>query len=1011
MLISIRLFSQSSPHGDQLTVSCEDCHNPTGWKMIKGTYAFSHDSTSFALQGQHQVIDCKMCHTSLVFNEADNECMSCHTDMHYQTVGFDCERCHTPQSWIVDNIIDVHRLSRFPLLGPHATADCQQCHPSASLLRFEPLGVECIDCHQDDYYAATNPNHVEGGFSTDCVSCHNMNVFSWTGSNFNHSFFPLTEGHSINDCKQCHTSPDYSQISSDCISCHEVDYNSTTNPNHLAADISINCSECHTTLPGWKPAEFKQHDGQYFPIYSGKHNNEWVSCTDCHTDPTNYIQFTCIDCHEHNQSDMDEEHQGIGGYIFNSVACLDCHPTGDAEDGFDHNQSNFPLTGAHTTVDCASCHTEGYSGTSTVCYDCHTQDFNQSLNPSHTELGVEMDCENCHTTAPDWTPATFENHNDYYFLSGAHATIGNECFSCHQGDYNNTPTNCAGCHTNEFDLTTNPNHTEIGLSNVCDICHTTNPEWKPAQFPDHNEYYLLVGAHAAIATDCNICHNGDYNSTPNTCVGCHLEEYNQTSDPPHEPAGFSTVCEECHSETAWIPSTFDHDGQYFPIYSGKHNNEWDNCVDCHTNQNNYAVFSCIDCHEHNKPDTDEEHQGVNGYEYNSEACYACHPTGDGDDGINHDLTNFPLTGAHLTIDCLSCHEDGYTGTTTICFDCHTSHYNESSNPDHLAISIPNVCEDCHSTVPNWTPALFPIHNDYYELTGAHIPVANDCASCHDGNYNNTPNTCSECHISDFNESSDPNHIDLDFPIVCEDCHTTSQDWSPALFLIHDNYYELTGAHTAINDCALCHENGYSNTPDECFECHTNDFNETSNPNHTALNLSTICEDCHTTIPGWEPALFPVHNDYYALNGAHTSIADDCTSCHDGDYNNTPNTCYGCHQNDYNQTNDPPHQSAQFPTDCELCHTEIAWIPSTFNHDAQYFPIYSGSHNEEWNMCADCHTNPSNYAIFSCLGCHEQNETDDDHSEVVDYLYESTACLDCHPNGNSDKRMIIRKIPD
>ena len=47
-----------------------------------------------------------------------------------------------------------------------------------------------------------------------------------------------------------------------------------------------------------------------------------------------------------------------------------------------------------------------------------------------------------------------------------------------------------------------------------------------------------------------------------------------TTDPDHTAAGFSTDCATCHSETAWEPSTFDHDGLYFPIYSGEHDGEW-----------------------------------------------------------------------------------------------------------------------------------------------------------------------------------------------------------------------------------------------------------------------------------------------------------------------------------------------------------------------------------------------------------------------------------------------------
>jgi hypothetical protein len=90
--------------------------------------------------------------------------------------------------------------------------------------------------------------------------------------------------------------------------------------------------ECHTTLPGWKPADFPIHDGQFFPIYSGSHLGTWDNCTQCHEDANNYAGFTCLSCHEHSQSSMDSEHNEVNDYTYNSVACLDCHPTGRAED-------------------------------------------------------------------------------------------------------------------------------------------------------------------------------------------------------------------------------------------------------------------------------------------------------------------------------------------------------------------------------------------------------------------------------------------------------------------------------------------------------------------------------------------------------------------------------------------------------------------------------------------------------------------------------------------------------
>ena len=55
-------------------------------------------------------------------------------------------------------------------------------------------------------------------------------------------------------------------------------------------------------------------------------------------------------------------------------------------------------------------------------------------------------------------------------------------------------------------------------------------------------------------------------------------------------------------------------------------------------------------------------------------------------------------------------------------------------------------------------------------------------------------------------------------------------------------------------------------------------------------------------------------------------------------------------------------------------------------------------------CVECHPNPGNYAIFTCIDCHEHNkpDMDDKHEDVQDYVYSSVACFDCHPNGEEDK---------
>ncbi len=412
----------------------------------------------------------------------------------------------------------------------------------------------------------------------------------------------------------------------------------------------------------WEPATFN-HDAQYFPIYSGEHQGEWDQCNDCHTNPNDYSVFTCITCHANPETN--EQHAGVNGYAYSSPLCLACHPTGNTEGMFNHNQTNFPLTGSHTSVDCLDCHSAGFEGTPTDCNACHTPDFNQAVNPNHLTLGLPTDCASCHTTAPNWNPASFGIHNQYYVLNGAHATIANQCVTCH---------------------------------------------------------------------------NGDYNNTPSTCVGCHQDDYNQTNNPSHVSLNFSTDCASCHTESAWSPAEYSaHDQQFFPIYSGAHEGAWDQCNDCHTNANNYSIFTCITCHT--SSETNQQHNGVNGYFYESSACLACHPTGDAEGAFNHNESDFPLTGAHTSVSCVECHANGYQNTPTECNACHTPDYNQASNPNHNSLGLSTDCVTCHTTAPNWNPALFPVHDDYYPLLGAHAAIENQCATCHNGNYNNTPNTC------------------------------------------------------------------------------------------------------------------------------------------------------------------------------------------------------------------------------------------------------------------------------
>jgi hypothetical protein len=569
-LIFTANLSAQSPHGESFEMNCAACHTSESWEIPLETWnfdpinpksyegvtealpvdsiRFNHNDTNFPLEGGHAATDCRLCHEDLVFQETQMECISCHTDMHNMTVGSDCARCHTVDHWLVDNITDLHQDNGFPLLGAHALIDCNDCHMGESNLQFNRLGNDCLNCHMEDYLATSEPNHLTSGYSTQCIDCHDVNAFDWSADNILHDFFPLQKGHDIG-CTECHTNGTFQAILSDCISCHQMDFDAAVNPDHKALNFGTDCAACHTLDLDWMPAKYREHDDLFFPIYSGEHSGEWSDCMECHPNPANYAEFTCTTCH--GKSETDDEHGGVNGYVYESNACLACHPTGSEDDNFDHNRTNFPLTGAHIGVDCNSCHANGFAGTPTECSACHQMDFEQTSSPDHEQLGFSMDCASCHTTDPNWMPATFADHDNYYVLRGAHKQVS-----------------------------------------------------------------------------CSECHNATFTNTPTTCFGCHESDYNNANDPDHNSANFPTDCTECHTENNW-DANWDHDGMYFPIYSGNHKNEWNDCAECHTTPGNFMLFSCIDCHEHNdQNDLADEHEDVNGYEFNSIKCLECHPNGD-----------------------------------------------------------------------------------------------------------------------------------------------------------------------------------------------------------------------------------------------------------------------------------------------------------------------------------------------------------------------------------------------
>ena len=481
--------------------------------------------------------------------------------------------------------------------------------------------------------------------------------------------------------------------------------------------------------------------------------------------------------------------------------------------------------------------------------------------------------------------------------------------------------------------------------------------------------------------------------SPSTCVSCHLTNFNSTTNPNHVAAGFPQDCQICHTTTQWKGAKFDHNtATKFPL-TGAHLSAA--CTDCHKNNVFRGLPStCVSCHLTNFNSTTNPNHGAAGF---PQDCQVCHTTTQwkGAKFDHNTATKFSLTGAHLTAACADCHKNNvFQGLPSTCVSCHLTNFNSTTNPNHVAAGFPQDCAICHTTV-QWKGAVFD-----HSRTG--IPAHRRAPQCRlhpvprQQPLRGTPTQCSACHLADYNKTTNPNHAAAGFPQDCSLCHTPTS-WAGATFNhTAATKFPLTGAHLSVQ-CSTCHKNNvFAGLSTACVSCHLAAYNGTTNPNHVAAGFPQDCSH----LPhdrggvGWRD-LRPQQDGVPADRGASEV---QCTSATPGKYAGTPTDCDACHLTEYTSTTNPNHVAAGFPHTCSLCHTTTTWTGATFNHTG--FPIYSGSHQGRWTACGDCHTNSSNYSVFSCLTCHAHEKTtmDQKHAGIGSYIYNSANCYACHPTG-------------
>ena len=599
--------------------TCTSCHTTTRWQGA----VFDHNTTQFPLTGGHQAVACASCHGDGVYHGKSTNCVTCHRADYDKTstpphaaaaFSTTCTTCHTgTTTWQGANFN--HSTTQFPLTGAHLTASCAACHGDG-VYRGKP--ITCVSCHRPDYDKTTVPAHAAAGYSTDCTTCH-TGTATWQGANFNHSTtqFPLTGAHLTVGCASCHADGVFKGKPTACVACHRPDFDKTTAPAHAAAGYSTDCTTCHTTN-AWQGANFN-HNTTQFPL-TGAHGA--VACASCHGDGVYKGKPTaCVACHRPEYDKTTTPPHAAAAF---ATTCASCHTTTTWQGAvFNHSTTRFPLIGAHLTASCASCHSDGvYAGKPTACVACHRPEYDRTTNPAHAAAGYSTDCTTCHTGTTTWQGAVFNHSTTQFPLTGAHLAVA--CSACHSdGVFKGKPTTCVSCHQPQYTATTTPPHAAAGFSTSCATCHNSTT-WLTATFDHATTGWALTGVHSA--TPCASCHrDGVYRGKSTTCASCHQVAYDGTTNPNHRAAFFPTTCESCHTTTTWLGATFDHDGRYFPIYSGAHQGRWTRCADCHTSSNTYTVFTCITCHL--QTITDSHHQQVPAYRYQSTSCYSCHPRG------------------------------------------------------------------------------------------------------------------------------------------------------------------------------------------------------------------------------------------------------------------------------------------------------------------------------------------------------------------------------------------------
>lgn len=412
-----------------------------------------------------------------------------------------------------------------------------------------------------------------------------------------------------------------------------------------------------------------------------------------------------------------------------------------------------------------------------------------------------------------------------------------------------------------------------------------------------------------------------------------------------------------------------------------------------------------------------------------------------------------LSRAHHNLEglthCTDCHILGKRGISDqLCLNCHTAikkrideHIGYHSSIDVMGKN----CATCHNEhigvnfkLIQWDTTKFDHRKTGYALIGRHMKVA--CRSCHKPafitasdirkglsshkisrtTYLGLSTACNNCHLSDNVHGKQFSGMD------CRSCHTP-YGWKDSLRFDHAKTgFPLLGKHMSVS-CSSCHKKvagpghklmvKYTGLAyQSCTDCHRDVHHGT---------MGTTCSNCHT-VDGWHifkktftSSNFNHSKTGFPLIGKHAKIS--CSSCHNPSrlprgivIHFEPSTiksafpltkvkdCQSCHVDYHRGT----FRHIAGGTNCENCHTQSSWSPSTFDlirHNKTAFKL-TGAHAAV--PCYSCHRSAGNPAgtlkfhmpYARCESCHS---ADNPHGLIV-VGTQNLTCSDCHTTMNWNK---------